>query len=120
LIGALALGLGSYYFFNGRPEWQTMLFSFLAFAQVFQALASRSSNESLFKLGVFSNPLLAVLALVVVALQLAVLYIPFMSNFFNVAPLSAMDLLIAICVSSIVFFAMELEKVLMKNRKTGF
>ena len=120
LIGALALGLGSYYFFNGRPEWQTMLFSFLAFAQVFQALASRSSNESLFKLGAFSNPLLAVLALVVVALQLAVLYIPFMSNFFNVVPLSAMDLLIAICVSSIVFFAMELEKVLMKNRKTGF
>jgi len=115
LIGALALGLGSYYFFNGRAEWQTMLFSFLAFAQVFQALASRSSNDSLFKLGVFSNPLLAVLALVVVGLQLAVLYIPFMSSFFNVVPLSAVDLLIALGTGAVVFVAMELEKVFKKK-----
>ena len=47
LIGALALGLGSYYYFTGRDQWQTMVFTFLAFAQVFQALASRSSSASI-------------------------------------------------------------------------
>ena len=59
LIGALALSLGSWYFFTGRPEWQTMIFTSLAFMQVFQALASRSAKISLFKQGLLSNTLLA-------------------------------------------------------------
>jgi len=115
LIGILALGLGAFYFFGGRPEWQTMLFTFLAFAQVFQALASRSSRDNLFKLGLFSNPLLAVLAFVVIGLQLAVLYTPLVSDFFNVVPLSIQDLLVAVGLGSLVFIAMELEKVLKKK-----
>jgi len=115
LIGLLALGLGALYFFNGRPEWQTMLFTFLAFAQVFQALAARSSRDSLFRLGLFSNPLLAALALIVMGLQLAVLYIPFVSDFFGVLPLSVQDLSVAIGTGGIIFIAMELEKLLKKK-----
>ena len=115
LIGALALGLGAFYFFSGRPEWQTMIFTFLAFAQVFQALSSRSSRDSIFKLGLFSNPLMAALVLVVMGLQLAVLYIPFISDFFNVLPLSMFDLLVAVGLGGVIFIAMELEKVLLDN-----
>ena len=110
LIGALALGLGSLYFFTGREQWQTMVFTSLAFMQVFQALASRSSKDSLFKIGVLSNPLLAVMALTVVALQLAVLYIPFLSGFFNVVPLSGCDLSIAAGSGIVVLGLMELAK----------
>jgi len=110
LIGALALSLGAYYFFTGREVWQTMVFTFLAFAQVFQALASRSSKESLFKIGLLSNPMLAAIALLVVALQLAVIYLPFLSGFFDVMPLSASDLSIAAGAGVLVFVAMELEK----------
>ncbi|MDO8752393.1 MAG: cation-translocating P-type ATPase, partial [Anaerolineales bacterium] len=51
MIGALALGIGSWYFFTDHPEWQTMIFTSLAFMQVFHALASRSAKESLFKMG---------------------------------------------------------------------
>ena len=112
LIGALALALGAYYFFSGRAEWQTMVFTFLAFAQVFQALASRSGKESLFKMGLLSNPMLAAIAGLVVALQLAVLYIPFLSDFFDVLPLSACDLSIATGAGVLVFVAMEVEKML--------
>jgi Ca2+-transporting ATPase len=119
LIGALALSLGSFYFFGDRPEWQTMIFTFLAFAQVFQALASRSRSDTLFKLGALSNPLLAVLAFVVVTLQLAVLYIPFLSDFFNIVPLSISDLLLTIGASSIVFVAMEVHKVVGKASEKG-
>ncbi|MFZ5819721.1 MAG: cation-translocating P-type ATPase [Chloroflexota bacterium] len=114
LIGALALGLGAWYFFTGRAEWQTMVFTFLAFAQVFQALASRSSKESLFKIGVFSNPVLAAIAVLVVALQLAVIYIPFLGGFFGVLPLGAIDLAIALGAGLVVFAAMEIEKKLRK------
>ena len=110
LIGVLALALGAIYFFSGRPEWQTVVFSFLAFAQVFQALASRSSKESLFKTGLLSNPTLAGMALLVVALQLAVLYIPALSGFFDVLPLSALDLALAAGAGAVVFVVMEVEK----------
>ncbi|MBI5943162.1 MAG: cation-translocating P-type ATPase [Chloroflexi bacterium] len=110
LIGALALGLGSWYYFTGREQWQTMVFTFLAFAQVFQALASRSAKDSIFKLGVMSNPLLAGMSALVAGLQLAVIYIPFLAEFFGVKALSLCDLSIAVAGGVVVFVAMEVEK----------
>jgi P-type Ca2+ transporter type 2C len=110
LIGALALGLGSWYFFTGRYQWQTMVFTFLVFAQVFQALASRSAKDSLFKQGLLSNKLLAGMAGLVVLLQLAVLYIPFLADFFSVKALSLCDLSIAISGGILIFVVMEVEK----------
>jgi Ca2+-transporting ATPase len=110
LIGALALGLGAWYFFTGREEWQTMVFMFLAFAQVFQALASRSAKESAFSMKASSNPLLFWMMLVVVALQLAVIYIPPVAGFFSVQPLGLADLMISVGAGFLVFVAMEVEK----------
>lgn len=110
LIGALALALGAWYFYSGREQWQTMVFTFLAFAQVFQALASRSANESIFKMGLFGNKLLTWMVFTVVVLQLIVIYVPFMSSFFGVVPLSGIDLLVAIGAGALVLVAMELEK----------
>lgn len=117
LIGALALALGSWYYFTGREEWQTMVFSFLAFAQVFQALASRSARDSFFKMGLSGNPLLAGMALLVLALQLLVIYVPALNSFFNVVPLSLTDLLVALGTGALVFLAIEVEKVVMKGDK---
>jgi Ca2+-transporting ATPase len=122
LIGGLALALGSWYYFTGREQWQTMVFSFLAFAQVFQALASRSSRDSFIKLGLSGNPLLAGMAFLVLALQLLVIYVPALSSFFSVEPLSAVDLLIAMGTGALVLLAMEVEKLMkrdFKERKTA-
>ncbi len=116
LIGVLALSLGSWYYFTGRPEWQTMIFTSLAFMQVFQALASRSSKESLFKIGLLSNSLLAGMALLVVVLQLIVLYVPALSKFFAVIPLRGCDLSIAAASGVVVLAVMETGKAI-GNRK---
>jgi len=110
LIGALGLGIGSWYYFSGRPEWQTMIFSSLAFAQVGQALASRSNRESLFTLGLGSNPLLLGMAALVTFLQLAVIYIPPVAVFFSVTPLNLPDLLIALGTGVLVLAALEVVK----------
>jgi Ca2+-transporting ATPase len=115
LIGALALGLGSWYYFTGRPEWQTMIFSFLAFAQLFQALASRSSRDTLFKLGLLSNPMLAGMSALVLVLQLAVLYIPSLAGFFSLQPLSLCDLSIALSGGILVFVGLEVSKMLSRR-----
>lgn len=114
LIGALTLGLGAWYYFSGREEWQTMVFTFLAFAQVFQAWASRSSRESAFSMSAASNPLLLWMMALVIALQMAVIYIPPVAEFFSVTPLGAKDLLIAIGAGFLVFLVMEVEKKIKK------
>ncbi|HEX5839022.1 MAG TPA: cation-translocating P-type ATPase C-terminal domain-containing protein, partial [Anaerolineales bacterium] len=110
------LALGAWYYFSGREEWQTMVFSFLAFAQVFQALASRSQQDSFFKRGLSGNPLLAGMALLVTGLQLLVIYVPVLSSFFNVVPLRGLDLLIAIGSGAVIFVAMEIEKAVRRRK----
>jgi Ca2+-transporting ATPase len=120
-IGAVALLVGWLYFDPARPDdktWQTMIFTTLAFLQVGQALASRSSRESFFTLGVGTNPTLLGLAAVVVALQLAVLYAPFLEQFFQIVPLAPRDLLIAAMLGSLGFIAIEIEKWVMRRRST--
>lgn len=68
LIGGLSLALGAWRYFSGRADWQTMLFSALAFAQIWQTLGLRSGQDSLWRVGLFSNkPLLALAGLVIVA-----------------------------------------------------
>jgi Ca2+-transporting ATPase len=67
-------------------------------------------------MGILSNPMLAAIAILVVALQLAVIYIPFLGGFFDVVPLSATDISIAAGAGMVIFFAMELEKFLKKEK----
>ncbi len=117
LIGALGLAVGSWYYFTGHPAWQTMVFSTLAFAQMWQALGARSTRDSLFTLGIFSNPTLLAMLGITFALQLAVIYVPVMQAVFNTKPLLPTDLGIALALSSIIFIAIELEKWLARRRE---
>jgi Ca2+-transporting ATPase len=117
LIGALGLAVGAWYYYSGRETWQTMVFTTLAFAQMWQALGARSTRDSLFTLGLLSNPTLLAMLGVTFALQLAVIYLPFMQAVFNTTPLLLTDLGIALALGSIVFIAIEVEKWLARRRE---
>jgi Ca2+-transporting ATPase len=111
LIAAISLGLALYYYNPENPQdttWQTILFSTIGFAQVFQAFALRSSAHSPFDL--FTNPLMLVVFHVAVLLQLAVIYLPFMGNLFGLVPLPLPDLLLSGAAASIVFFVLIVER----------
>jgi len=95
LIAALALGVGFVYWAQGRSNWQMMIFTTLAFAQIGQALASRSDRASFFRLGFFSNKPLLGMVLVVAGAQVAVLVLPVMEQFFQTEPLGAVEWMIA-------------------------
>ena len=113
LIGVLALGIGYvYYRAEGSDDrtWQAMIFTTLAFAQIGQALASRSSETSFFALGLRTNPVLLVMVVASFLLQLAAIYLPFLNDFFQVSPLAIDALLIAMGLGVVVFIAIELEK----------
>lgn len=120
LIGTIALGVGyTYWRIDPNGVWQTMVFSTLAFSQMGQALASRSAQESLFKLGITSNKVGMAIAGVVFLLQLLVIYLPFLQKIFNTRPLSMPDLAISLLLSSVVFIAIEIEKWVLRRQQVG-
>jgi Ca2+-transporting ATPase len=97
VIGVVTLGLGFGYYAADVEQWQTVMFTTLAFMQVGQAFATRSSTESLRTIGWRTNPLMLAIAGIVIALQLLVLYTP-LSEFLDLDPLSAADL--AVCAAA--------------------
>lgn len=112
LLGSLALGLQAWALRGGLAHWQTMVFTMLLFSQLGLGLAVRSRRASLFRLGLLSNkPLLGAL-LGCVALQLLLLYVPFFNRLFHTQPLSWGEMGITVAVSSLVFWAVEGQKLL--------
>ena len=116
LIGLLVTWLGANPDVAIASSWRTMLFTTLAFLQVGQAVASRSSHESAFTLGWRSNLTLFWLALLVIGLQLLVIYTPGVRDFFTAVPLTLTELLICVGLGSLAFWAIELEKWVLSRR----
>ncbi|MCA9947658.1 MAG: cation transporting ATPase C-terminal domain-containing protein, partial [Anaerolineales bacterium] len=83
--------------------------------QMGNALATRSNIDSIFKIGLFSNRLMVVAVLITFLLQMALIYMPFLQEFFNTEALSLTDLLIALATSLVVFVAVEFSKYLKRQ-----
>ena len=87
-----------------------MVFTTLVLGQMGNALAIRSNTESTFTIGFFSNRLMVWAIIITFGLQLALIYVPFLQQFFGTEPLSPRDLTIALMASLVVFTAVEIEK----------
>jgi Ca2+-transporting ATPase len=116
VIGFAALAVGYAYHRADAPEWQTMIFTSLAFLQVFQALGSRSSTESLKKIGLRSNPTMLWLIGAVVGLQLGALYTP-LNRFLDVEPLGPLDLALCLGLGAGLLMLLEADK--WRRRRAG-
>ena len=112
LIGIVSLAVGYWGFIGERDQetWRTMLFTTLTLAQMGNALAIRSNRDSLFSIGVFSNRLMVIAVAITFALQMALIYVPFLHGIFDTTSLSLFDLLICLVVSVVVFLGVEAEK----------
>jgi P-type Ca2+ transporter type 2C len=110
LIGMITLLLGYTYWRANQPSWQTVVFTVLTFAQMGNVLAIRSERDSLFQIGIHTNrPLIAAIA-VTVALQLMVIYVPWLRGIFHTTPLSILELGHCLLASSVVFGVIEFKK----------
>jgi len=110
LMAALTLSVQAWSIKTGNSHWQTMVFTVLCLSQLGNALAIRSEKESLCKIGFFSNKAMLGAVSLSFALQMAAIYVPFLNPIFKTEPLSFNELMITIALSSVVFFAVELEK----------
>ncbi|OLY92399.1 Ca2+-transporting ATPase [Cnuella takakiae] len=114
LLGSVSIATQA--LFIHQDNWQTMVFTVLCFSQMGHVFAIRSDYASLFKQGLFSNAPLFWAVMFTLGLQLAVIYVPFLQPVFHTRPLSLKELGIAFALSSIVFFAVEIEKALRRAR----
>jgi P-type Ca2+ transporter type 2C len=110
LIGAVCLGVQAWAMHQGNEKWQTMVFTVLCISQMVHALAIRSDWKSLFQQGILGNKQLIGAILLTFGLQLAVIYVPFLQDIYRTHPLSLLELIICIALSSLVFWAVEIEK----------
>ncbi|MHA1164720.1 MAG: cation transporting ATPase C-terminal domain-containing protein, partial [Alphaproteobacteria bacterium] len=95
--------------------WQTVVFTVLTISQLFHSMAIRSERESLFIIGIFSNPAMLGAVLLTVALQLMVIYLPVFNGIFHTQPLPLFDLAVCFGLSSLTLVAVEFEKWLIRR-----
>ena len=81
------------------------------------ALAIRSDRDSLFKIGLLSNKPMLGAVLLTLVLQLTITYWGPAQNLFGTQPLPLPELLISLVASTLVFWAVELEKLIKRRRK---
>jgi len=101
---------------TGHPSWQTMVFTVLCLSQMGHVLAIRSETESLFTQGMLSNKPLVGAFLITFALQMATVYVPLLNPIFKTAPLTLRELAITLALSTVVFIAVEIEKLVKRHR----
>lgn len=117
LMGVVSIGSQVWGIRTGTDNWQTIVFTVLCLSQMGHVLAIRSESESLFSQGLFSNqPLIGAFALTF-ALQMATVYVPVLQPVFHTAPLTLHELLVTLGLSSVVFLAVEMEKIVRRRKR---
>ena len=114
-VGGISIASQAWAIARGVEYWQTVVFTVLTVSQLFHSLAVRSESASLFSIGLFSNlPMLGAVTLTL-SMQLAVIYVPALNGVFHTQPLPLFDLAFCLALSSLVLFAVEIEKWLMRR-----
>lgn len=102
---------------GGLIRAQTLGFTTMAMFQVFNALNCRSRTKSVFKIGFFTNKYLFGAIAASVTLQVLATLLPPLKVALGTTSISAWDWLTIILISSSVFFADELRKLVRKKVK---
>jgi P-type Ca2+ transporter type 2C len=116
-IIAIALMVWSYHYAQqgGDPErWKTMVFTTLCIAQMGHAMAIRSNTRLTIELNPFSNPYILAAVGFTTILQLLLIYVEPLRNFFGTHYLSPIEVAICFGFSALMFVWIELEKLFVR------
>ncbi|MGM3306336.1 cation-translocating P-type ATPase [Anabaena sp. WFMT] len=98
--------------YPGNPDtWKTMVFTTLCIAQMGHAIAIRSNNQLTIEMNPFSNLFVLGSVIVTTILQLMLVYVPPLRDFFGTHELSLSELGICIGFSALMFVWIEGEKI---------
>jgi Ca2+-transporting ATPase len=116
LMAGVVLSIQTWAIHTGGGHWQTMVFTALCLTQLGHVLAIRSEKHSLFTIGLFSNNYLLGAVVLTFAAQMATVYVPFLNRVFRTEPLTLNELAVTVLLSSVVFFAVEVEKLIRRRQ----
>ncbi len=116
LMGFVSIFTQAWSIKTSHAHWQTMVFTVLCLSQMGHVLAIRSERESFFSQGLFSNKPLFGAFILTFILQMATIYLPFLNPIFKTEPLTFDELVFTLLLSSVVFFAVEIEKYLRRKQ----
>lgn len=116
LMASVALGMQAWAISEGL-HWQTMVFNVLCLSQMAHVVAIRSQNQSVFRIGLFSNLPLIGSVLMTLVLQIVVTYLPLMQNLFETQALNLHEFIIVGLASAIVFIGVEFEKIVVRRKE---
>ncbi|MCF6155640.1 MAG: cation-translocating P-type ATPase [Candidatus Brocadia sp.] len=94
---------------------RTVAFSVMVISQLFHSFNCRNAHRSLFMIGVFTNKKLLLATGFSLAMQVAIVYIPYSENIFKVIPLELKDWIAIFGFSTLVFIIMEIIKCFKKS-----
>ncbi|MCD8351280.1 MAG: cation-transporting P-type ATPase [Planctomycetaceae bacterium] len=118
LIGGGTLWLGLALARSGSYDTdaiRTITMETIVIAQFFHLFNNRSLRGSALSTGFFSNKAVFIVGALMVALQLAVTYIPFMNTVFHTTPLPLSDWWYPMVLGLVVFVVVEIEKGIMRT-----
>ncbi len=95
----------------------TMAFATLVFCELTRAFAVRSEDESIFKIGFFTNPTMNKSFVIGLVLQLAVLLLPFLRGIFSVTPLSGIQWVTVVVLGLLPLVISEIVKAVKRATK---
>jgi Ca2+-transporting ATPase len=118
VFGLQTISLMELVYNSGNPSWQehwkTITFTTLCIAQMGHALACRSDSKLIIELNPISNPYLLVSVIFTTILQLALLYVPSLRQFFGTDALSASELGLCFGFSMLLVLWVESEKIILR------
>lgn len=101
--------------YQGDPEaWKTMVFTTLCIAQMGHAIAIRSNNRLTIEMNPFSNIFVLAAVVITTILQLMLVYVPPLRDFFGTHYLNMQELGICIGFSALMFVWIESEKIFLR------
>lgn len=97
---------------------RTIAFIVLALGQIFHVAAIHAGDRiSFFRVWFTKNRFMAMAVAITFALQLMVVYVPFLQATFETYPLALGELLLTIGIASLILFAVEIEKLVLRMRE---
>lgn len=102
---------------DGVERARAYAFSVLVFCQMFRALSARSSTQTFWQLGVFTNVWLLFAVVLSIVLQLALYYFPFTQGLFRLTDVSQGDWGILLFAGLVPVSVLELAKVIRQRTR---
>ncbi|MGC9365560.1 MAG: cation transporting ATPase C-terminal domain-containing protein, partial [bacterium] len=96
---------------------RTIAVNIFVFGEIFYLFNCRSLRHSMFKIGIFSNPLLLFGVFIMILLQILFTYAPFMNKAFHTAPIELLDWLYVLIPGIAIYSIVGVEKYLRKKFK---